>query len=311
MQVKIAIIGGGVAGLSSAIYALRANAEVELYEQGTIGGLTATIDTIDNYPSYKSINGFDLANNMYEQAMELGLVVKYRSVVRVNKVDSGVEVVTTRGSELYDSVIVATGTHHNKLGIASEEPLVGAGISYCATCDGNFHRNKVVAIVGSGNTAVKEALYLAGVAGHVHVVSPQPVLSGDSLAIEQLINNSSITVHYSTTVTECIGEGKLQSVVVANSVTGESHTIELSGLFIAIGANPASGLLSSSGAETTRGYIVADDTMMTTVDGIFVAGDVRTGKLKQIVTACGDGATAGNYAVAYARKVKALALKKN
>lgn len=304
-NINIAIIGGGVAGLSCAIYALRANANATIYEQGVIGGLTATIDTIDNYPSYNTISGFDLANNMYEQAMALGLTVKYRQVVSVTKSDGGITVATARGSQVYDAVVVATGTRHNKLGIASEEPLVGAGISYCATCDGNFHRGKTVAVVGSGNSAVKEALYLAGVASKVILVSPQPTLAGDSLAIDSLAS-SGVEILYNSTVTECIGDGRLSGIEVSNS-SGDSRHIELSGLFVAVGSRAASELLVDAGVDMHNGFVVVDDTNMTSVAGIFSAGDVTNGRLRQIVTACGAGATAGNFAVAYARRNKITA----
>ncbi len=304
-NINIAIIGGGVAGLSCAIYALRANANATIYEQGVIGGLTATIDKIDNYPSYTTINGFDLANNMQEQAMALGLTVKYRQVVSVTKGEEGITVATARGSEVYDAVVVATGTRHNKLGIASEEPLVGLGISYCATCDGNFHRGKSVAVVGSGNSAVKEALYLAGIASKVVLVCPQPVLSGDSMAIDSL-SASGVEVLYNSSVTQCMGEGKLSGITVVDSTTGQSTNIELSGLFVAVGARAASELLNNAGVDTDNGFVVCDNTNMTSVAGIFAAGDVTNGKLRQIVTACGAGATAGNFAVAYARKQAVL-----
>lgn len=304
-NINIAIIGGGVAGLSCAIYVQRANAQATIYEQGVVGGLTATIDKIDNYPSYTTISGYDLANNMYEQATSLGAQVKYRQVVSVNKTDEGIVVATSRGSDIYDAVIVATGTRHNKLGIASEDALVGAGISYCATCDGNFHRGKSVAVVGSGNSAVKEALYLAGIASSVTLVCPQPVLTGDSMAIDSLAT-SGVTVLYNTSVIECLGSGKLSGITVVDSSTNATSTIELSGLFVAVGSRAASELLNGAGVDTDNGFVVVDSTNMTSVPGIFSAGDVTNGKLRQIVTACGAGATAGNYAVAYARKQAVL-----
>ncbi len=306
-NINIAIIGGGVAGLSCAIYALRANASVTIYEQGAMGGLTATIDKIDNYPSYTTISGFDLAFSMQEQAMALGLNIKYRQVVSVTKGDEGITVATSRGSEVYDAVVVATGTRHNKLGIASEEALVGLGISYCATCDGNFHRGKTVAVVGSGNSAVKEALYLAGIASRVVLVSPQATLTGDSLAIDSLAT-SGVEILYNSTVSECIGEGRLTGIEVVDS-SGTSSHIELSGLFVAVGSRAASELLAGAGVDTHNGFVVVDDTNMTSQEGIFAAGDVTNGRLRQIVTACGAGATAGNFAVAYARRRK-IASKK-
>ncbi len=299
-NINIAIIGGGVAGLSCAIYALRANANATIFEQGAMGGLTATIDKIDNYPSYSTISGFDLADNMQQQATQLGLVTKYRQVVSVSKGDSGIVVATTRGSEVYDAVVVATGTRHNKLGIATEEALVGLGISYCATCDGNFHRGKRVAVVGSGNSAVKEALYLAGVASEVLLVSPQPTLSGDSVAIDSLAS-SGVQVLYNTTVTQCLGEGRLTAIELSDS-EGNSSTVELSGLFVAVGSRAASELLVGAGVDMHNGFVVVDDTNMTSQPGIFAAGDVTNGRLRPIVTACAGGATAGNFAVSYARR---------
>lgn len=301
-DINIAVIGGGVAGLSASIYALRGNAKVTLYEQGVIGGLTATIDKIDNYPSYTTIDGFTLTDNMYQQALSLGLNVQYQQVVSLSKVADGIEVVTPQSTAVYDAVVVATGTYHNKLGLASEEQYVGKGVSYCATCDGNFYKNKSVVVVGSGNSAVKEALYLSGIASQCIVVCSANSLSGDSMAIEKLLSSSNVQVHYNSVVSSIDGDNKVQGITIACGK--DSMTIECSAVFVAVGSKPASHMLTGSGVVCNNGYVVADETMMTNIDGIFVAGDVYNGKLKQIITACGNGATAGNFAVIYARTKK-------
>ena len=197
---KIAIIGGGVAGLTAAIYALRANAEVTLFEQFGLGGLVATIDKIENYPSYKSVEGFQLANDMASQAKALGLKVVRRRVVSLSKSGDEFTIVTDKEEYVFPSVVVATGTSHNKLGI--EDDYIGKGVSYCATCDGNFHRGQPVAVVGGGNAAVKEALYLADICSVVHLITSQDALSAEDIAIDNLLKKSHMVVHYGATVTE-------------------------------------------------------------------------------------------------------------
>lgn len=292
---EIAIIGGGVAGLTAAVYALRAGAKVTLYEQYGLGGLTATIDKIENYPSYKSVSGWQLSQDMANQAKALGLVVVRQKVTSLTSDGDAFVVTTDKSTAIFPAVVVAVGTAHNKLGI--EADYVGNGVSYCATCDGNFYKGGVVAVVGSGSQAVREAIYLAGVAKTVYLVSPAAELQADSVAVEELKSYPNVEILLKTTVTAICGEQKVQSVTLYD---GTTRSLAVDGLFVAVGAKPDTDWINVDGVEKRNGYLRVDERRQTTVQGLFAAGDVTDGKLKQIVTACGDGAIAGSFAAAYA-----------
>lgn len=293
---NIAIIGGGVAGLSAAIYALRANAQVTMFEQYGLGGLVATIDKIENYPSYPSIDGFELANNMVMQAKQLGLKVVRRKVLSLTKEQDDFVVTTDKDSYTFTAVIVATGTSHNKLGIESD--FVGKGVSYCATCDGNFYRNMPVAVVGNGKQAVREATYLADLCSLVHLIVPESQLNAEARAIDDLLAKTNVQIMYNATVSEIVCEDTVSAIkVFANNSLSQ---IDVNGVFVAIGAKPITDFINIEGVEKQKGYLVVDDKCQTSVQGLYAAGDVTNGPLKQIVTACGDGAKAAVFACAYA-----------
>ena len=278
-NVKVAIIGGGVGGMSCAVYAKRANADVTIFEQYVMGGLTATIDWIENYPSYSKI------------------------VVSVTKQEDDTFVITTdHGAYTYNSVVVATGTKHNKLGI--EDNYVGRGVSYCATCDGSFYRGQAVAVVGNTAIAVKEALYLDGVVGKVYVVNPTDSFTADDALVARLQNSANVEILYNKTISALSGEDKLHELTLVDNVTHQKSQLAVEALFVAVGSKPATDFLSTTGVVTSNGFLVTDDTMMTSVQGMFAVGDVSNGKLKQIVTACADGAKAGNFAVAYCKALQ-------
>lgn len=293
---NIAIIGGGVAGLSAAIYALRANAQVTMFEQYGLGGLVATIDKIENYPSYPSIDGFELANNMVMQAKQLGLKVVRRKVLSLTKEQDDFVVTTDKDSYTFTAVIVATGTSHNKLGIESD--FVGKGVSYCATCDGNFYRNMPVAVVGNGKQAVREAIYLADLCSLVHLIVPESQLNAEARAIDDLLAKTNVQIIYNATVSEIVCADTVSAIkVFANNSLSQ---IDVNGVFVAIGAKPITDFINIEGVEKQKGYLVVDDKCQTSVKGLYAAGDVTNGPLKQIVTACGDGAKAAVFACAYA-----------
>ena len=294
---RIAIIGGGVAGLSAAVYALRSGAEVTVFEQFGLGGLVATIDKIQNYPSYTSIEGWKLASDMASQAKALGLKTVRQKVLSLTKGDNGFTVTTDKGEYDFPSVVIATGTSHNKLGI--EGDFVGKGVSYCATCDGAFYRNRPVMVVGGGNPAVSEATYLADLCSTVYVAVAQSQFTAYEKAVDALLARDNVKVLYNTTVAEILGDELVSSVKVFSN--GTVDEIAVDGVFVAIGAMPVTDFIHIDGVEMQRGYVVVDGRCETSVAGLFAAGDVTNGALKQIVTACADGAKAGTFSSAYSR----------
>ncbi|MGN1067080.1 MAG: NAD(P)/FAD-dependent oxidoreductase [Candidatus Fimimonas sp.] len=295
---KLAIIGGGVAGLSAAVYALRANAEVTIFEQFGLGGQTANLGEIENYPSYKSVEGWQLADNMVKQAKALGLKTVRSRVLSLTKEQNEFCIKTEKGDFLFPAVVVATGTAHNKLGF--ESPYVGKGVSYCATCDGNFHKNKPVAVVGGGTPAVREATYLADVCSTVFVVVPQEKFSAEEMAVQALLQKPNVVPLYHSQVSKIICETTVSAMEVFDGAS--TQTLQVSGIFVAIGALPVTDFINVENLQKQNGYLVVDGKCQTSVEGLFAAGDVTNGSLKQIVTACADGAKAGSFASVYAGK---------
>ena len=295
---NIAIIGGGVAGLSAAIYALRANVNVTMFEQFGLGGLVATLDKIENYPSYPSVEGWELAQNMATQAKQLGLKQTRQKVLSLTTCEQGFCITTDKGQHSFDAVIIATGTTHNKLGI--EDAYIGKGVSYCATCDGNFYRNLDVAVVGNGNSATKEALYLADLCKTVYLVA-NANLTGEQKVIDDLLAKANVQL-VNGTVATIGGDNEVQFIDVFND--GTTTRLDVSGVFVAVGSTPATDFVKIDGLAMQKGYIVVDDRAQTNIKGLYAAGDCTNGPLKQIVTACGDGAKAGLFAAAYSKTIK-------
>ncbi|MCM1289698.1 MAG: FAD-dependent oxidoreductase [Corallococcus sp.] len=295
---KIAIVGGGVAGLTAAVYALRANAEVTLFEQYGLGGLTATIAEVQNYPSYKSVEGWQLASDMAEQAKSLGLKTVRSRVLSLTKNVDTFTIATEKGSFDFPAVVVATGTAHNKLGF--EAPYVGKGVSYCATCDGNFYKNLPVAVVGGGIAAVREATYLADICSKVYVIVPQSQFSTEDRAADDLMKKSNVTVTFNSRVSAITCAETVSAIDVFDGE--KTYTLSVNCVFVAIGAAPVTEFIDMNDLDKQNGYLLVDGKCQTSVEGLFAAGDVTFGTLKQIVTACADGAKAGTFASAYAAK---------
>ena len=295
----IIIIGAGTAGLSAAIYALRAGKSVLLMEQLTYGGQIINTPEVENYPGIKSISGFDFAQGLYEQAEALGAELKYEQVTGIE--DGQVKKVKTSGGE-YEckAIILATGAKNRPLGLDKETEFIGSGISYCATCDGAFFKGRVVAVNGGGNTALEDALFLSNYCKKVYLIHRRDEFRGEVKQVEKLKEKENIEFVLNSTITELLGESELKGVKVHDKVSGEDKDLELDGLFIAIGQMPENAAFAPLIELDKGGYIVAGEDCKTNVEGIVAAGDCRTKTVRQLTTAAADGAEAALAACAYA-----------
>ena len=291
----IIIVGAGPAGLTAAIYGRRANKSVLVLEAKSYGGQIINTLDIENYPANNHISGFDFATNLYNQAKELGAEIVFDKVVEVT--DSK-QVVTTTNKYQAKSIILATGSDNRKLGLSNEQELIGKGISYCATCDGAFFKNKDVAVVGGGNTALEDALYLSNIANKVYLIHRRETFRGEDKTVSQLKAKNNVEFVFNSSVTKLIADDRLNSIEVTDN-EGNTRTINVDGLFVAIGRAPETDSYRNIININEAGYIVAGEDCTTNVPGIFVAGDTRTKEVRQLVTATADGAVAASKAIKY------------
>ena len=289
----IIIVGAGPAGLTSAIYARRAMKSVLVLEALSYGGQIINTLSIENYPAMPGVSGFDFATNLYNQAKDLGADIKFEKVLEI-KDGSLKKVVTSKGSYECKCVIIATGCENRKLGLPLEEELTGRGISYCATCDGNFYKGKIVAVVGGGNTALEDALYLSDIASKVYLIHRREEFRGEESTLNLLKKKGNIEFILNSNVTKLVGNDKLEKIIV-----NDDKEMEVSGLFIAIGKIPENENFRKLIDLDDNGYIDSSEDCHTNVSGIFVAGDARKKDLRQLVTATSDGAVAANEAIKY------------
>ena len=286
------IIGSGPAGLAAAIYAQRARLNTLVVEKAMVsGGQVLTTYEVDNYPGLPGMGGYDLGMKLREHADALGAVFAEDEVVRVENDGEIKRVVCEQETYEAKALIIATGAHHRKLGVPGEEELAGAGVSYCATCDGAFFRNKVTAVVGGGDVAVEDAIFLARMCTKVYVIHRRDQLRAAKSLQETLLSLPNVEMVWDSVADEIIGDGRVERLKVTNVKTGESQNLEVQGVFIAVGITPESQAFNRL-VETDHGYIKAGEDCATSVPGIFAAGDVRTKPLRQIVTAAADGANA-------------------
>ena len=287
----IIIVGAGPAGLTAAIYAARASKKVLVLEAKSYGGQIIEALDIENYPAAMHINGFDLATNMYNQAKELNAEIKFEKVIEVT---SDLKVTTNKDSYQAKAIILATGSDHRKLGIPNESELIGKGVSYSATCDGNFYRGKDVAVVGGGNSALEETIYLSNICNQVYLIHRRNTFRGDQKSIDEINKKANIKTILNTNVVKINGIDHLESVELNNG-----DVLNISGLFIAVGLIPENENFAKLINLNEFGYIIASEDCTTNVPGIFVAGDCRTKDLRQLVTATSDGAVAAVKAINY------------
>lgn len=283
------IVGGGPAGLTSAIYLRRANKKVLVLEANVCGGQIVNAKDVENYPGYEHISGFDFSDNLRKQVLNLGAEIKYETVL---KVDEDKKVYTSNNVYEAKSVILAVGSKNRKLKIDNEDKFTGRGISYCATCDGNFYRNKDVAVIGSGNTALDDILYLSDIANHVYGIVRGDSYKGELQELEEIKKRNNVTLIFNSVVTELIGSDTLEKIKINND-----EEINVSGVFVAIGQEPNNMMFKNVVDIDEKGYIITTEEVKTKTKGIYVAGDARDKVLRQLTTATSDGALAATYAI--------------
>ena len=288
----IIIIGAGTAGLSAAIYALRAGKSVLIFEGLSVGGQIINTPDVENYPGIAHTSGFEFANGLFEQAKSFGAELKREAVKEL--IDEGAvkRVKTDKGEYEAKAVILATGAKNRPLGLESEQEMVGRGVSYCATCDGMFYRGKDVAVAGGGNTALEDAQFLSGYCNHVYLIHRRDAFRGDQKNVSLLEARDNVEFVLNANVTALEGEKRVEGVTVADKFSGETRTLAVSGLFIAVGQMPANEAFANVVKLDDKGYIVADESCTTGTPGIFAAGDCRTKEVRQLTTAAADGAVA-------------------
>lgn len=296
----IVVIGAGPGGYTAALYAARAGLTVLVLEKMTPGGQMGTTDVIDNYPGFpEGVGGFDLAMQMKQGAERFGVQTKMAAVKSVDLSGEVKKVVTAKEEIEAKAVIIATGAHPRPLGIQREAELTGKGVSYCATCDGMFFKGKDVAVVGGGNTAVSDVLYLAKICRKVYLIHRRDELRASKVYRKTLEGLENVELVLDSEVTALTAEQKLSAVSVRNKVTGDEKELPVEGLFIAVGNIPNAELFSGQLDMDENGYIAADETTRTNIPGVFAVGDVRTKALRQVITAAADGAVASYFAEEY------------
>ncbi len=297
----VIVIGAGPGGMTAALYASRANLKVAMLDRGVYGGNMNNTAEIENYPGFKTIMGPDLSEEMYQSATNFGAEFVYGNVEKIEVLDEKTKLVKTDSGELEAPVvIIATGSESRKLGVPGEEQYSGRGVSYCAVCDGAFYKDRDVVVIGGGDSAVEEGMYLANLTASVNVVHRRDSLRAQKILQERAFKNDKIKFTWDTVVEEIQGdEQKVTGVKAKNVKTGETTTIPADGVFIYVGSIPMIAPFQDLGITDDKGWIVTNDKMETNIPGIYAIGDVRQKTLRQITTAVGDGGIAGQEAFSY------------
>jgi thioredoxin reductase (NADPH) len=292
MSFEVAVIGGGPAGLSCGLYLARAGIKTVIFEQLFAGGQAATTEIIENYPGAPAINGAELSMKIAEQATELGCEIKYDGITALDL--SGKPKKITAGDVTYEckAVVLAMGAQPKLLGVPGEEKLKGMGVSYCATCDGAFFRGQDTAVIGGGDTAIEDALYLSRFAKSVTLIHRRDEFRAAAVEINKLSHADNIQYKMSNISEEIMGENKVEALKLKDIKTGEEEVLPVQGVFVAVGSNPQSELVKGMVDMDQSGYIIAGEDCRTSAPGVYAIGDIRTKQLRQVITAASDGAVA-------------------
>lgn len=289
----VIIIGSGPAGLSAALYAKRAELDVLVIEKLPLsGGQIINTNDVDNYIGLPNISGFDLAQKFRQHADSLGVEFQTADVSKIEDKD-GFKMVSCENGQQFESktIVIASGAKSRKLGVPGEQELTGRGVSYCATCDGAFYKNKTVAVVGGGDVALEDAVYLSRVCSRVYLIHRRDEFRGAKRLAENVKRLDNVEILWNTTVERLNGDKRLESAVIKNKLNNDEKKLALDGIFIAVGTDPNSEIVKDFVKTDKRGYVIAGEDCKTSVPGVFAAGDVRTKPIRQIITAASDGAT--------------------
>ena len=307
LEFDTVILGGGPAGLSAGIYASRGAVSTAIVDMNMFGGQPSNYLELENYPGFQVVGGYDLMEKFEEHADKFG--VKKFPMQEIQSIDlNSKRIITSENEFNARTIIIATGAQPMKLGVPGEKEFVGRGVSYCAVCDGAFYRNKVVAVVGGGNAAVEEAMYLTKFADKVYLVHRRDELRADKIVQERAFKNEKIEFVWNSIVTEIKGENLVDTVVLENVKTHEVSNLSVNGVFPYIGIVPNVENISGQLLQDAGGFIITDETMATSVEGVFAVGDVRKTPLRQVITAASDGAVGAVYAVKYIETHKEVAV---
>lgn len=292
----IIIIGGGPAGLTAGIYAAEANKKVLILEKMWAGGQTANINNITNYPGFESVNGYELTQKMKNQAKNAGAEFKKEEVVWCDLLHETKIVKTHKNEYSSKCVIIASGAYAKSLDLKNEKEFLGKGVSYCATCDGNFFKDKVVAVVGGGNSSMDDCVYLSNLASKIYLIHRRDVFTASEKLLNKVkaLEENKIQTITNSVVTELVGKEKLEKIKVLNKITNQEDYLNVDGLFVAIGRKPDTDIFLGQVELDGNGFIKTNQNMETNIPNVYAVGDVRVTPLRQIVTACSDGAVAVN-----------------